>query len=86
MDKRVECSKMVAFEEGSYAVSDIALVADEIQEESAEKALVTELFFGTDDFQYLFTRWEMEMNMKNPTEEQIAEHIVKSWDYPIDPR
>lgn len=25
------------------------------------------------------------MNMKNPTKEQIAEHIVKSWYYDIDP-
>lgn len=85
VDKRVECSEVVDFEEGSYAVSDIALVADEIPEESEEKAWVTELFFGTDDFQYPYTRWEIEMNMKNPTKEQVAEHIVKSWYYDIDP-
>ncbi len=85
VDKNVECSDMAEFEEGSYAVSDVALVADEISEESEEKAWVTTLFLGADDFQYPYTRWEIEMNMKNPTKEQIAEYIVKNWYYPIDP-
>lgn len=85
VNKRAECSEVVTYEEGSYAVSDVALEVDAISEESAEKAWVSELFMGADDFRYPYTYWEIELNMKKPSKEKIAEYIVNNWWYDVDP-
>ncbi len=85
VDKKVECSEVVTYEEGSYAVSDVAMEADAISEETMEKAWVIELFMGVDDFRYPYTYWEIELKTTKPSKEQIAEYIVNHWWYDVDP-
>lgn len=89
VDKRQECDEIATYSEEDYTISNIMVEASYSTlftgDNSETKQLVADLFLGNDEFQYTYTWWEMDMNMKQPTREQIAEHIVKTWYFPVDP-
>ncbi len=43
VDKQVECDNMIEFSEGDYGVTDIALVACEVQGDSDNKTLIEDM-------------------------------------------
>lgn len=81
-----DCGEEVEYSEGEYSISDIAVEASysDLYSEDESK-IISDMFLGSTDFNYPYTRWEIEMKTKNPTKEQIAKHIVDTWFYPIDP-
>lgn len=89
VDERIDCEEEVEHGEEEYSISSIAIESFYCNLYSGEnlknKKMISDLFLGDAKFQYPFTRWEIEMNVKNPTKEQVADYIVNHWFYPIDP-
>lgn len=89
VEDNIHFDEKVEFEEDSSLLTVIAIQCAYFNlysgEDNKEKLMFHDLYLGSEEFQYTFSRWELEMKIKNPTKEQIAEHIVNSWFYEISP-
>lgn len=89
VEDNINFDEKVEFEEYSSLLTIIAIQCCYLNlyfgEDNKDKLMFHDLYLGSEEFQYTFSRWEMEMKMKNPTEEQIAKHIVNSWFDEISP-
>ena len=89
VDEKCHADAEVSYSEGEYNINDIAVEASYCNlytegENLKYKKMMSDLFLGDAEFEYPYTRWEIEMNEKNPTQEQIADYIVHNWYYPIE--
>lgn len=89
IDKNISCEDLVEYGEGDTNIGDIAVEAhyeNLYSRNDLENITVFHDFFlGYKPFQYNYSRWEMELKVKNPTKDQIAKHIVNTWYYEISP-
>ena len=89
VEGNIDCNEQVEYGEGDSNIGDIAVEAyyEKLYsgEDLKDKNIFHDFFLGFEPFQYSYSRWELELKVKNPTKEQIGKHIVNSWYYEIDP-